>query len=68
VFDPRFNIVSPGADASVYFAYDEADRRVTALQAGLEEMVWGGEQAPLARGTIKRDGKPLLFAMGRNDR
>ena len=68
VFDPRFNIVSPGADAGVYFAYDEADRRVTAVQASLEELVWGGEADGLARGTIERDGKPLLFAMGRNDR
>src|SRR5690606_10466376 len=27
VFDPKFNIVSPGADATVYFPHDESPRR-----------------------------------------
>ncbi len=28
VFDPRFNIVSPGADPDIYFPYTEEDRRL----------------------------------------
>jgi hypothetical protein len=31
VYDPKFNIVSPGADQEIYFPYDKADRRLTSL-------------------------------------
>lgn len=41
VFDPKFNIVSPGADASVYFPYTEKKLRFSQLNPGLEEMLYG---------------------------
>lgn len=66
IYDPRFNIISPGADAAVYFPYDEADRRITSLQPGIDDMIYGSDQAPLARGSVAH-GKPILFAIGRND-
>jgi sucrose synthase len=40
VFDPKFNIVSPGADMSVYFPYTEADKRLTAFHPEIEELLY----------------------------
>lgn len=41
VFDPKFNIVSPGADVSIYFPYTEKERRFTQLHCGMEELLYG---------------------------
>lgn len=40
VFDPKFNIVSPGADMSVYFPYTEKDKRLTAFHPEIEELLY----------------------------
>jgi sucrose synthase len=44
VFDPKFNIVSPGADMSIYFPYTEKDRRLTALHGSIESLLYDPEQ------------------------
>jgi sucrose synthase len=67
MFDPKFNIVSPGADAEVYFPYTAKQRRLTGLQKELEEMVYGGKRDG-ARGVLKLKRKPLIFTMARLDR
>jgi sucrose synthase len=67
VHDPRFNIVSPGADARVYFPYDERERRAHALHGEIETLVFGGER-PEARGVLAHPERPLLFSMARLDR
>jgi len=67
VFDPKFNIVSPGADASVYFPYTESERRLDNLHGEIREIVYG-KAGPGARGELKDPDKPLLFAMSRLDR
>jgi hypothetical protein len=36
VYDPKFNIVSPGADQEIYFPYDAAERRLTSLHPELK--------------------------------
>jgi hypothetical protein len=36
VYDPKFNIVSPGADQDIYFPYNQADRRLTSLHPELK--------------------------------
>lgn len=41
VFDPKFNIVPPGADVSIYFPYTEKERRLPQLHPGLEELLYG---------------------------
>ncbi len=66
-FDPKFNIVSPGADPRVFFAYDQVDHRPTALREEIETLVYGSPECPF-RGMLKDQGKPLLFAMSRLDR
>lgn len=44
VFDPKFNIVSPGADMAIYFPYFEKEKRLTALHGSIEELLFGTEQ------------------------
>ena len=41
VFDPKFNIVSPGADDQIYFPPTDEDRRLKHLLPEIEEMVFG---------------------------
>ena len=53
VFDPKFNIVSPGADSDIYFSYDQEERRLTSLHREIEELLFGKEEAPLAKGVLK---------------
>jgi sucrose synthase len=36
VYDPKFNIVSPGADQEIYFPYDASERRLTSLHPELK--------------------------------
>lgn len=68
LFDPKFNIVSPGADADVYFPYTEQDRRLTGLTAELESMIYGDGLEGHARGVLTNKEKPLIFTMARLDR
>ncbi len=66
MFDPKFNIVSPGADADVYFSYQDSARRLTGLHKELEAMVFGGARAD-ARGILENRRKPVIFTMARLD-
>ena len=66
-FDPKFNIVSPGADAQVYFPYTESSRRLTKLVDEIEAMIYQ-EDFSGARGRLADRSKPLLFTMARLDR
>ena len=59
VFDPKFNIVSPGADPDVYFPYYDADRRLTDLHASIEDLLYGSDEAPRAKGVLK--ARPRLL-------
>jgi sucrose synthase len=68
LFDPKFNIVSPGADAEVYFPYSDDGRRLNSLIPELESMVYGEEPGPSARGALEDRNKPLIFTMARMDR
>ena len=44
VFDPKFNVVSPGADVQIYFPYTEKQCRLTALHGSIEELLFNPEQ------------------------
>jgi sucrose synthase len=65
-FDPKFNIVSPGANPEVFFPYDGGDRRIGALTDEIHAMVFGGPDER-SRGRFEEAGRPLLFAMSRLD-
>nr|XP_018678891.1 PREDICTED: sucrose synthase 4-like [Musa acuminata subsp. malaccensis] len=44
VFDPKFNIVSPGADMGIYFPYSEKERRLTCLRGSIKKLLYDQEQ------------------------
>lgn len=67
LYDPKFNIVSPGADASVYFPYSDSERRLSGLQSEIESLLFA-QDLPQARGHFADPNKPILFTMARLDR
>ncbi|MBN1491410.1 MAG: sucrose synthase [Phycisphaerae bacterium] len=68
VFDPKFNIVSPGADPDIYFSFREKARRLKGLRRGLRQMVFGNGNGSPHRGKYEDESKPMLFTMARLDR
>ncbi|KAG6647913.1 hypothetical protein I3843_07G109200 [Carya illinoinensis] len=67
VFDPKFNIVSPGADMSIYFPYSDKEKRLTALHGSIEELLYDPEQNDEHIGMLTDRSKPLIFTMARLD-
>ncbi|MEJ2575955.1 MAG: sucrose synthase [Gammaproteobacteria bacterium] len=68
VFDPKFNIVSPGAEPDSYFPAAEQDRRFGHLQGAIDEMIDGRQTGSDVRGVLEAPARPLLFTMARLDR
>ncbi|KAL2945314.1 Sucrose synthase [Bienertia sinuspersici] len=68
VFDPKFNIVSPGADMTIYFPFSEKEKRLTALHSSIEELLFNPEQNEEHIGTLDDTSKPMIFSMARLDR
>ncbi len=66
VFDPKFNIVSPGADEEIYFPYSEKERRFEELRETLENYLHKPDE-PELRGNFVDPDKPVLFLMSRLD-
>jgi sucrose synthase len=67
-FDPKFNIVSPGADERIYFSHRDEGRRLRSLQPEIERLLFGEDPGVPWRGSFSDPGKPLLFSMARLDR
>ena len=44
VFDPKFNIVSPGADMSIYYPFTDKERRLTSMHGTINDLLYGHEQ------------------------
>ncbi|KAG5567769.1 hypothetical protein RHGRI_003076 [Rhododendron griersonianum] len=68
VFDPKFNIVSPGSDMSIYFPYSDKENRLTALHDSIEKLLYDPEQNEEHIGTLSDPSKPMIFSMARLDR
>ena len=68
VYDPKFNIISPGADPQVYFPATHTEQRLNHLQAEIEELVYGHTPGTDRRGVLTVRDKPLIFSMARMDR
>ncbi|KAH9608939.1 hypothetical protein KSS87_002798 [Heliosperma pusillum] len=68
VFDPKFNIVSPGADMSIYFPYSDQERRLTALHSSIEKLLFDPAQNDDHIGILDDPSKPIIFSMSRLDR
>jgi len=68
VFDPKFNIVSPGADMSIYFPYTEEKKRLTAFHNEIEELLYSQVENKEHLCVLKDRNKPIIFTMARLDR
>jgi sucrose synthase len=66
VFDPKFNIVSPGADADIFFPHSDHEHRLHSLEQRIRELVYGDHHEH-ARGRLEDPDKPLIFSMARLD-
>jgi sucrose synthase len=67
VFDPRFNIVSPGVDPETYFSYSQEDRRLRGLIPEIEELLFSSDALD-TRGNLEDPDRPILLSMARMDR
>ncbi|RDY02088.1 Sucrose synthase, partial [Mucuna pruriens] len=68
VFDPKFNIVSPGADMGIYFPYTETERRLTNFHPEIEELLYSSVENEEHICVLKDRSKPIIFTMARLDR
>ncbi len=66
VFDPKFNIVSPGADPTVFFSFTQSDARPQELRDIVSELIYGNPDCE-TKGHLDDKTKPLLMAMSRLD-
>lgn len=67
VFDPKFNIASPGADQTVYFPYTETQKRFTSFQPAIEELLFSRVENDEHIGYLEDKTKPIIFSMARLD-
>ncbi len=68
VFDPKFNIVSPGADPEIFFPFTDEARRQPAIRQQVVELIESaGVGRRSSRGQFADPRKPILFAMSRLD-
>jgi sucrose synthase len=65
-FDPKFNIVSPGANPDVFGPFWEEERRIPELTEEVRAMVFG-EPGERSRGRLAHPDRPILFTMSRLD-
>lgn len=68
LYDPKFNIVSPGADASVYFPYHQESDRLKNLHEEISQMLFGKGANHPVQGELTDPEKIPLFTMARLDR
>lgn len=67
LFDPKFNIVSPGANPDIFFAHTAVERRLKGLWPDIENLIYGPADAGWSRGVLADREKPLIFTLARMD-
>ncbi|OMO49912.1 Sucrose synthase [Corchorus capsularis] len=67
IFDPKFNIVAPGADQSVYFPYTEKTRRLSSFHPAIQELLYSHNDNKEHIGYLEDPRKPIIFSMARLD-
>ncbi|XP_038971006.1 sucrose synthase 7-like isoform X2 [Phoenix dactylifera] len=67
VFDPKFNIASPGADQSLYFPYTQKQKRMTLFHPAIEELLYSKVDNEEHIGHLADRNKPIIFSMARLD-
>nr|CAD1830657.1 unnamed protein product [Ananas comosus var. bracteatus] len=67
VFDPKFNIASPGADQTVYFPFTQKQKRLTQFHPAIEELLYSKVDNDEHIGYLEDKNKPIIFSMARLD-
>ncbi|CAI9110323.1 OLC1v1010326C1 [Oldenlandia corymbosa var. corymbosa] len=67
VFDPKFNIASPGADQTVYFPHTEKQKRLAQFRPAIEELLFSKAENDEHIGYLEDKKKPIIFSMARLD-
>ncbi|KAL0927493.1 hypothetical protein M5K25_001667 [Dendrobium thyrsiflorum] len=67
VFNPKFNIASPGADQSVYFPHTQKQKRLTNFHPAIEELLYSQVENYEHIGYLTDSKKPIIFSMARLD-
>ena len=68
LFSPKFNVVPPGVNESVYFPYTRHEDRIASDRARLEEMLFTQEDPEHIFGKLDDPSKRPIFSMARLDR
>ena len=68
VYDPKFNIVSPGADPSIYFPAEDKNDRFTHLHEEIDDLIFGLYRHEESRGVLADRSKPIILSIARLDR
>ncbi|MFZ5774701.1 MAG: sucrose synthase [Thermodesulfobacteriota bacterium] len=68
IYDPKFNIVSPGADSDTYFPATKQEGRFVHLHPEIERLLFGHIEAHLGRGAFSDTDRPIILTMARLDR
>lgn len=67
LFDPRFLVIPPGVDETVYFPYWEEEKRSEDVRRETDEFLFTASHAE-ARGRLEEPGLRPVFSMSRLDR
>lgn len=68
VYDPKFNIVSPGADPVIYFPAENREDRFSHLHEEINDLIFGCPRHEESRGVLADSSKPIILTMARLDR
>jgi sucrose synthase len=68
LFSPKFNVVPPGVNESVYFPYTRTEERVPSKIEQLEDLLFTREDSTQVFGKLDDPNKRPIFSMARLDR
>jgi sucrose synthase len=68
VYDPKFNIVSPGADPQIYFPAEDKEHRFIELHEEIDSLIFGGHRPEESRGVLADRSKHIILTIARLDR
>jgi sucrose synthase len=68
LFSPKFNVVPPGVNESVYFPYSRTEERVPGKIEQLEDLLFLREDPAQVFGKLDEPNKCPIFSMARLDR
>jgi sucrose synthase len=68
LFSPKFNVVPPGVNESVFFPYTNTDDRILNLREPLEHLLFVENDPAQAFGKLDDPDKRPIFSMARLDR